>query len=167
MQVDVGWVVVHLLVLTLGMAVYHGKLLDGFFIRPFYKMMLGKSIELKGIVAKMENRKSLGNLNPSSDKTGSEPGMIFLDTSSEDVDVNHNQKVVELLVSRDSQSKLPQPEAEEITVFVYYIARNGNIFVQTKSSTSTKITRMIVEQGTQDMKSAPATLFPIKQSLSD
>jgi len=30
-----------------GMAVYHGKLLDGFFIRPFYKMMLGKSIELK------------------------------------------------------------------------------------------------------------------------
>jgi len=30
-----------------GMAVYHGKLLDGFFIRPFYKMMLGKVIELK------------------------------------------------------------------------------------------------------------------------
>ena len=25
----------------------YGKLLDGFFIRPFYKMMLGKSIELK------------------------------------------------------------------------------------------------------------------------
>jgi len=30
-----------------GMAVYHGKLLDGFFIRPFYKMMLEKPIELK------------------------------------------------------------------------------------------------------------------------
>ncbi|XP_076139892.1 E3 ubiquitin-protein ligase NEDD4-like isoform X14 [Alosa pseudoharengus] len=30
-----------------GMAVYHGKLLDGFFIRPFYKMMLGKQITLK------------------------------------------------------------------------------------------------------------------------
>ncbi|XP_064620159.1 E3 ubiquitin-protein ligase NEDD4-like isoform X3 [Lineus longissimus] len=29
-----------------GMAVYHGKLLDGFFIRPFYKMMLGKPIVL-------------------------------------------------------------------------------------------------------------------------
>ncbi|XP_074862535.1 E3 ubiquitin-protein ligase NEDD4 isoform X2 [Carettochelys insculpta] len=29
-----------------GMAVYHGKLLDGFFIRPFYKMMLQKSITL-------------------------------------------------------------------------------------------------------------------------
>ncbi|XP_013137372.1 PREDICTED: E3 ubiquitin-protein ligase NEDD4-like isoform X2 [Papilio polytes] len=30
-----------------GMAVYHGKLLDAFFIRPFYKMMLGKSITLQ------------------------------------------------------------------------------------------------------------------------
>ncbi|XP_023223176.1 E3 ubiquitin-protein ligase Nedd-4-like isoform X3 [Centruroides sculpturatus] len=30
-----------------GMAVYHGKLLDAFFIRPFYKMMLGKPITLK------------------------------------------------------------------------------------------------------------------------
>ncbi|KAK9497645.1 hypothetical protein O3M35_004334 [Rhynocoris fuscipes] len=30
-----------------GLAVYHGKLLDAFFIRPFYKMMLGKPIELK------------------------------------------------------------------------------------------------------------------------
>lgn len=30
-----------------GMAVYHGKLLDGFFIRPFYKMMLDKQIILK------------------------------------------------------------------------------------------------------------------------
>ena len=30
-----------------GMAVYHGKLLDGFFIRPFYKMMLEKPIDLK------------------------------------------------------------------------------------------------------------------------
>ena len=28
------------------MAVYHGKLLDGFFIRPFYKMMLGKQMSL-------------------------------------------------------------------------------------------------------------------------
>ncbi|XP_078677677.1 E3 ubiquitin-protein ligase NEDD4-like isoform X1 [Branchiostoma floridae x Branchiostoma belcheri] len=30
-----------------GMAVYHGKLLDAFFIRPFYKMMLKKPITLK------------------------------------------------------------------------------------------------------------------------
>jgi E3 ubiquitin-protein ligase NEDD4 len=32
---------------AVGMAVYHGHLLDGAFIRPFYKMMLGKTIELK------------------------------------------------------------------------------------------------------------------------
>uniref|UniRef100_A0A1A7YYH0 E3 ubiquitin-protein ligase n=2 Tax=Iconisemion striatum TaxID=60296 RepID=A0A1A7YYH0_9TELE len=30
-----------------GMAVFHGKLLDAFFIRPFYKMMLQKSIALQ------------------------------------------------------------------------------------------------------------------------
>lgn len=30
-----------------GMAVYHGKLLDAFFIRPFYKMMLQKPITLQ------------------------------------------------------------------------------------------------------------------------
>ncbi|CAG7723308.1 unnamed protein product [Allacma fusca] len=30
-----------------GMAVFHGKLLDAFFIRPFYKMMLEKQIELE------------------------------------------------------------------------------------------------------------------------
>ncbi|VDM06425.1 unnamed protein product [Schistocephalus solidus] len=34
-----------------GMAVYHGKLVDGFFIRPFYKMMLGKKITLKDMEA--------------------------------------------------------------------------------------------------------------------
>lgn len=28
------------------MAVFHGKLLDAFFIRPFYKMMLGKAINI-------------------------------------------------------------------------------------------------------------------------
>lgn len=33
------------------MAVYHGKLLDAFFIRPFYKMMLQKSIDLKDMEA--------------------------------------------------------------------------------------------------------------------
>ncbi|VDO93453.1 unnamed protein product [Heligmosomoides polygyrus] len=31
---------------VMGMAIYHGKLLDAFFIRPFYKMMLGKKITL-------------------------------------------------------------------------------------------------------------------------
>uniref|UniRef100_A0A182ITS4 HECT-type E3 ubiquitin transferase n=1 Tax=Anopheles atroparvus TaxID=41427 RepID=A0A182ITS4_ANOAO len=34
-----------------GMAIYHGKLLDAFFIRPFYKMMLQKAIDLKDMEA--------------------------------------------------------------------------------------------------------------------
>ncbi|XP_067275213.1 E3 ubiquitin-protein ligase NEDD4 isoform X1 [Pseudorasbora parva] len=34
-----------------GMAVYHGKLLDAFFIRPFYKMMLQKPITLQDMEA--------------------------------------------------------------------------------------------------------------------
>ena len=53
--------------------------------------------------------------------------MVLFDTSSEDVDVNLNQKLIELLVSQDSQSKLPQPGAEELTVLVFYIARNGDM----------------------------------------
>jgi len=32
-----------------GMAVYHGKLLDAFFIRPFYKMLLSKKITLQDL----------------------------------------------------------------------------------------------------------------------
>jgi len=31
---------------VVGMAVYHGKLVDAYFIRPFYKMMLGRQITL-------------------------------------------------------------------------------------------------------------------------
>ncbi|CAJ0562339.1 unnamed protein product, partial [Mesorhabditis spiculigera] len=36
----------HFIGRVFGMAIYHGKLLDAFFIRPFYKMMLGKKITL-------------------------------------------------------------------------------------------------------------------------
>lgn len=36
----------HFIGRIIGMAIYHGKLLDAFFIRPFYKMMLGKKITL-------------------------------------------------------------------------------------------------------------------------
>jgi hypothetical protein len=34
-----------------GMAVYHGKLIDAYFIRPFYKMMLGKPVGLMDMEA--------------------------------------------------------------------------------------------------------------------
>jgi len=123
-------------------------------IQHLNSFLLGKSL-----VGKVENRKSLGEHNPKSGKNGSGPRMVLFDTSSEDVDVNLNQKLIELLVSQDSQSKLPQPGAEEITVFVSYIAKNGDIFVQKESSTFTMIEKMIVEQGPQAMKSAPATNF--------
>lgn len=33
------------------MAIYHNRLIDGFFIRPFYKMMLNKPISLQDIEA--------------------------------------------------------------------------------------------------------------------
>lgn len=36
---------------VVGMAAYHNRLIDGFFIRPFYKMMLHKSIVLQDIEA--------------------------------------------------------------------------------------------------------------------
>ncbi|CAG9534504.1 unnamed protein product [Cercopithifilaria johnstoni] len=36
----------HFIGRVIGIAIYHGKLLDAFFIRPFYKMMLGKAITL-------------------------------------------------------------------------------------------------------------------------
>lgn len=36
---------------VVGMAAYHNRLIDGFFIRPFYKMMLGKPIILQDIEA--------------------------------------------------------------------------------------------------------------------
>ena len=47
-----------------GMAVYHGKLLDGFFIRPFYKMMLGKSIELKDMESVDTGDELLATMSP-------------------------------------------------------------------------------------------------------
>ncbi|KAK0425020.1 hypothetical protein QR680_008987 [Steinernema hermaphroditum] len=36
----------HFIGRVIGIAIYHGKLLDAFFIRPFYKMLLGKPITL-------------------------------------------------------------------------------------------------------------------------
>uniref|UniRef100_A0A673JQX3 E3 ubiquitin-protein ligase n=1 Tax=Sinocyclocheilus rhinocerous TaxID=307959 RepID=A0A673JQX3_9TELE len=46
-----------------GMAVYHGKLLDAFFIRPFYKMMLQKPITLQDMESVVSDRHILLYLN--------------------------------------------------------------------------------------------------------
>jgi len=114
--------------------------------------LLGKSL-----VGKVENRKNLGNNYVKTSKTSPRPRLVLFDTSSEDVDVNLNQKLIELLVSQDAHSKLPPVGGEEVTVFVSYIAKNGDLYVQKESSTFTMIEKMIVEQGPVAMKSAPAT----------
>lgn len=41
----------HFIGRVVGMAAYHNRLIDGFFIRPFYKMMLQKQITLQDIEA--------------------------------------------------------------------------------------------------------------------
>lgn len=114
-------------------------------------LLLGKSV-----VGKVENRSGLGNKFVKSSKTSTKPRVVLFDTSSEDVDVNLNQKLIELLVSQDSQSKLPSVGGEEISVFVSYVAKNGDLYVQKESSTFTMIEKMIVEQGSEAMKAAPA-----------
>ena len=115
-------------------------------------LLLGKSL-----VAKVENRRTLGARNPRSGKTV--PRLVLFDTSSEEVDVNLNQKLIELLVSEDSKSKLPLPGAEEISVLVSHIDTNGDIYVQRESSAFTVVEKLIVEQGEAAMASAPATLL--------
>jgi len=112
--------------------------------------LLGKSL-----VAKVENRRTLGTHNLKNGKTV--PRLVLFDTSSEDVDINLNQKLIELLVSQDSQSKLPLPGAEEIGVFVSFIDKDGDIYVQKESSTFTMIEKLIVEHGEKAMKSPPTS----------
>ena len=114
--------------------------------------LLGKSL-----VGKVENRKTLGNSQGKTSKSASKPRMVLFDTSSEDVDVNLNQKLIELLVTQDSQTKLPAVGGEDITVFVSFISKNGELYVQRESSTFTMIEKMIVEQGPEAMKAAPAS----------
>ena len=113
--------------------------------------LLGKSL-----VGKVENRKALGNNLVKTSKSSCQPRMVLFDTSSEDVDVNLNQKLIEVLVTQDSQSKLPAVGGEDITVFVSFIAKTGELYVQKESSTFTMIEKMIVEQGPEAMKAPPA-----------
>jgi len=115
--------------------------------------LLGKSL-----VAKVENRTEVGSCSPSNLKSHTTwPRMVLFDTSSEDVDVNLNQKLIELLLSQDSQSKLPLPGSEEINVFVSYIApETGDVFVQKESSTFSVVEKVMEEQGAEVMQNQPA-----------
>jgi len=129
-------------------------------VQHLNNFLLGKSL-----VAKVENRLALGITNPRSAKPGAGPRIVLFDTSSDDVDVNLNQKLLELLVSQDSSSKLPQPGGEEITVFLSYVSGNGDISVQRESSTFTTIEKMIVEQGPRAMETQLAAPNPQQGQL--
>ena len=112
-------------------------------------LLLGKSL-----VAKVENRRTLGSHNRGNKEV---PRLVLFDTSSEDVDVNLNQKLIELMVSQDSQSKLPPLGGEEALVLVSHIDTNGDIYVQKESSAFTMIEKLIVEHGEQAMLASPAS----------
>ena len=121
-------------------------------VQQLNSALLGKSL-----VGKVENRRSLGSSCVKSAKSSTKPRLVLFDTSSEDVDVNLNQKLIEQLVTQDAQSRLPPAGGEDVSVFVSYIAKNGDLFVQKESSTFTMIEKMIVEQGPEAMKADSAS----------
>ena len=53
--------------------------------------------------------------------------------------MNLNQKIIELLISEDYQSRLPQVGGEAIQVFISHVADTGDIFVQKETNTFTII----------------------------
>jgi len=72
------------------------------------------------------------------------PKLIFFDTSTEDVDININQKLIEFIVKENSHSKLPKPGGEEIKVTVPAIMSNGDLCVRKLQDTSSS---SMVEEG--------------------
>ena len=96
----------------------------------------------KPLAAMVENRPHLGKRITNDDDDL--PRLIFFDTSTEDVDVNINQKLIEFIgsdisflfisltphsVQENSQSKLPKIGGEEIRVRVPSIHSNGDLYV--------------------------------------
>jgi hypothetical protein len=73
--------------------------------------------------------------------------------------VNLNQKIIELLISEDYQSRLPQTGGEEVQVFISHIADTGDIFVQKESTTFTLIEKMISENSDKVLKAGPSGLI--------
>jgi len=92
-------------------------------VNQLNQRLLGKSL-----AAKVENRSKLGvRLTPTTDEL---PRLIFFDTSSEDEDININQKLIELIVSEGSETRLPKPGGEEVDVRVSFIMESGDIYVR-------------------------------------
>ena len=73
--------------------------------------------------------------------------------------MNLNQKIIELLISEDYQSRLPQVGGEEIQVFISHVADTGDIFVQKETNTFTIIEKMIRENSEKVLKGGPSGLI--------
>jgi hypothetical protein len=74
-------------------------------------------------------------------------------------DVNLNQKIIELLISEDYQSRLPQVGGEEVQVFISHVSDSGDIFVQKESNTFTLIEKMIAESSDKVLKAGPSGII--------
>jgi len=94
---------------------------------------LNQNLLGKPLAAMVENR---GNIDRKINEEATEvPKIIFFDTSTEDVDININQKLIEFIVKENSHSKLPKPGGEEIKVTVPVIMSNGDLYVRKEADT--------------------------------
>jgi len=92
-------------------------------VNQLNQRLLGKSL-----AAKVENRSKLGKrFTPTTHEL---PRLIFFDTSFEEEDININQKLIELIVSEGSETRLPKPGGEEIMVTLSFIMATGDIYVR-------------------------------------
>ena len=116
--------------------------------------LLGKSL-----VAKVDNRSQIASAYKSSLK----PRMVLFDTSSDDVDVNINQKLIELVISEDYQCRLPLPGGEEIQVCISHISSTGGIYVQKEANSYSAIEKLINEISDKVSSSGPSGIIGMNQ----
>ena len=114
---------------------------------------LNQNLLGKPLAAMVENRGSLAKrVDTDSEEL---PKLIFFDTSTEDLDININQKLIEFIgeisqdwciydnlfptkfsVKENSYSKLPKAGGEEIKVTVPIIMSNGDLYVRKETDTN-------------------------------
>ena len=112
--------------------------------------LLGKSL-----VAKVDNRGVLAGHH----KLDNLPRMVLFDTSSLDVDVNLNQKLIELLITEDNHARLPQPGGEQIKVVISHIDVSGIIFVQKDASAIAAIDKLIDDNTARFLGNGPSGIL--------
>jgi len=113
------------------------------------ELLLGKAL-----VAKIDNKFELSQCY----NNEVIPHMILFDTSSE-VDVNINQKLIEVLVSEDFQNRLPQPGGEEIEVVILTILNTGEIYCRKEGNTFQSIQKQIFENTEKVLANGPSGLI--------